>query len=63
MPPSNEATDYLASTGVARAVLETVPAEQRAAAIDAVRAVLAEYVNEGSVQLDGAIWIIDAQRG
>jgi ubiquinone/menaquinone biosynthesis C-methylase UbiE len=57
-----DATNYLASSGVGRAVLETVPSEQRAAAIDAVRTVLADHAHGEGVRLDGAIWIIGAQR-
>ena len=58
----DDATDYLASSGVGRAVLETVPSEQRAAAIDAVQMVLADHADGDGVRLDGAIWIIGAQR-
>ncbi len=57
-----DATDYLASSGVGRAVIETVPAEQREIAIDAVRTVLADHTDGDGVRLDGAIWIIRAQR-
>ena len=57
-----DATEYLASSGVGRAVLLTVPAEQRELAIDAVRSVLADHADGDGVCLDGAIWIIDAQR-
>ena len=57
-----DATDYLASSGVGRAVLDTVPAEQRETAIDAVQAVLADHADADGVRLDGAIWIIGAQR-
>jgi ubiquinone/menaquinone biosynthesis C-methylase UbiE len=58
----NDATNYLASSGVGRAVLETVPSDQRAAAIDAVRAVLTDHADDDGVRLDGAIWIIGAWR-
>lgn len=58
----DDATNYLASSGVGRAVLETVPAEDYETAIDAVRAVLAEYAGGDGVWLDGAIWIISARR-
>jgi ubiquinone/menaquinone biosynthesis C-methylase UbiE len=58
----DDATNYLASSGVGRAVLETVPTDQRLIAIDAVRSVLADHANGGAVQLDGAIWIIGAVR-
>jgi len=55
-----DATDYLASSGVGRAVLDTVPDENRAAAIDAVRGVLAAHSGAEGVCLDGAIWIVTA---
>ena len=57
-----DATDYLATSGVGRAVLETVPAEKRVAAIAAVGAVLAAHAGAGPVYLDAAIWIIAAER-
>jgi hypothetical protein len=59
----DDATDYLAKSGPGRAILETVPAEQRSVAIDSVREVLAEHLDGGRVHLDGAIWIIAAERG
>jgi hypothetical protein len=43
-------------------VLETIPAEQRPAALDAVRSVLAGHVTSHGVQLDAAIWITTAVR-
>jgi ubiquinone/menaquinone biosynthesis C-methylase UbiE len=58
----DDATDYLATSGVGRAVLETVPAEKREAAISAVGEVLAAHAGAGSVCLDGAIWIDTAAR-
>jgi SAM-dependent methyltransferase len=57
-----DATDYLATSGVGRAVLETVPAEKRVAAISAVGEVLAAHAGAGGVCLDGAIWIVTAAR-
>jgi len=57
-----DATDYLATSGVGRAVLETVPPEKRVTAISAVSEVLAAYAGAGGVYLDGAIWIITAAR-
>jgi SAM-dependent methyltransferase len=59
----DDATDYLASSGPGRALLETIPAEQRSLAIDSVRAVLADHLEGGRVHLNGAIWIIEAERG
>lgn len=59
---ADDATDYLATSGIGRAVLESVPDEQRAHAIDAVRAVLADHDGGDGVRLDGAIWMIDAVR-
>jgi SAM-dependent methyltransferase len=56
----NEAVDYLAGTGPGRAVLDSVPDDQRPAALDAVRAVLADHAEPGGVRLGAAIWIITA---
>jgi ubiquinone/menaquinone biosynthesis C-methylase UbiE len=58
----DDATDYLATSGVGRAVLETVPSEKREAAISAVSEVLSAHVGVGGVCLDGAIWIVTAAR-
>lgn len=58
----SEAAQHLADTGPGRAVLETVPAADRPAALDAVRAVLADHATPAGVQLDGAIWITTARR-
>jgi SAM-dependent methyltransferase len=57
-----DAADYLASSGVGRAVLDTIPVYQRAAAVDAVRAVLADHTDAVGVRLAGAIWLITATR-
>jgi ubiquinone/menaquinone biosynthesis C-methylase UbiE len=56
-----DATDYLATSGVGRAVLETVPAEKRAVAIAEVGEALAAHAGAEGVSLDGAIWIIAAE--
>ena len=40
---AHEATDYLANTGIARAVLDTIPGERREEAIEAVSDVLARH--------------------
>ena len=58
----HDAADYLARSGIGRAVLETVPSDQRDDAIDAVRAALAAYADGDGVRLSGAIWIIRADR-
>jgi SAM-dependent methyltransferase len=56
----DDATDYLARSGIGRAVLDTIPGDQRPAALDAVRASLADHVASDGVRLDGAIWITTA---
>jgi ubiquinone/menaquinone biosynthesis C-methylase UbiE len=57
-----DAVDYLADTGVGRAVLDTVPEPDRPAALDAVRTVLAEHQTPRGVELGAAIWITCAIR-
>jgi hypothetical protein len=58
----DDATDYLATSGIGRAVLDTIPTEQRADALDAVREALAAHVASDGVRLNAAIWIITATR-
>ena len=50
------------ASGPGRAVLDTVAADVRPAAIDAVRAALAEHAGPGGVQLGAAIWVTTAVR-
>jgi ubiquinone/menaquinone biosynthesis C-methylase UbiE len=57
-----DATDYLARSGIGRAVLETVPDDRRDEAIDAVRALLEEHTGTAGVVLDGAIWVVNGER-
>lgn len=53
----DEATAHLADTGVGRAVLATIPDDEQPAALDAVRAILADNVGADGVSLAGAILI------
>ena len=57
----DDATDYLATSGVGRAVLETIPTEKRAVAIAEVGEALAAHAGADGVSLEGAIWIIAAE--
>jgi SAM-dependent methyltransferase len=57
-----EAVDYLAGTGIGRAVLDTVPDADKPAALEAVRSVLAQHQTPRGVELDAAIWITSATR-
>ena len=57
-----DATDYLAHTGIGRAVLETVPDDRRPVALDALRAVLDDHAGPGGVHLGAGIWIVTATR-
>lgn len=52
-----DATDYLADSGVGRAVLDTVPAANKPAALQAVTDALAPHTTSDGVHLDAAIWI------
>jgi SAM-dependent methyltransferase len=56
----DEAVDYLAGTGPGRAALDAVPDDQRPAALDAVRAALADHAGSDGVRLGAVIWIITA---
>ena len=57
-----DAAEYLANTGIGRAVLDTVPEPDRPAALDAVRATLGEHQTPEGVELGAAIWISVAVR-
>jgi len=52
-----DATDYLADSGVGRAVLDTIPATDKPAALQAVTDALAPHTTNDGVYLDAAIWI------
>jgi SAM-dependent methyltransferase len=58
-----KATDYLADTGTGRAVLATVPAHRRQAAMNAVRNALAQHQDSDGVVLDAGVLITTAARG
>jgi ubiquinone/menaquinone biosynthesis C-methylase UbiE len=55
-----EATDYLADTGIARRVLDTIAPEARATALAAVTELLAQYDDDG-VRLGAGINLIHAR--
>lgn len=52
-----DATDYLADSGVGRAVLDTVPTADKLAALGAVADALAPHTTNDGVHLEAAIWI------
>ena len=54
------AAEYLADTGPGRAVLATISEHDKPAALDAVRATLADHTDHTGVHLDAGIWIITA---
>lgn len=56
----DEAAEYLADTGPGRAVLATIPDHDKPAALDAVRATLADHTDRAGVHLAAGIWIITA---
>jgi hypothetical protein len=59
----DEAVEYLADSGPGRLLLESIPEEPaRQAALDDVRASLADDNRDGSVHLRGGIWLITATR-
>lgn len=57
-----DATDYLAGTGIGRAVLETVADDERPAALEAVRALMEDRADATGVHLGAAVWIVTATR-
>lgn len=58
---AEEAVDYLATTGPGRAALDAMPTDRRPAALDAVRAALADHTGSDGVRLGAAIWVIIAR--
>jgi hypothetical protein len=56
-PPRDDPADYLADSGVGRAVLDTIPATDKPAALQAVTDALAPHTTNDGVHLDAAIWI------
>jgi ubiquinone/menaquinone biosynthesis C-methylase UbiE len=58
-----DATDYLAESGVGRAVLDTVPAADKPAALAAVAKALVPHTTTDGVHLDAAIWITTGTSG
>ncbi|MEQ4724275.1 methyltransferase domain-containing protein [Nonomuraea sp. B19D2] len=58
----DEAIDYLSHSGPGRTVLATVPEADRDAALDDVRAALADHADACGVHLEAAIWLITATR-
>ncbi|HET6836259.1 MAG TPA: hypothetical protein VFH30_20530 [Acidimicrobiales bacterium] len=55
--PADYLGDYLADSGVGRAVLDTIPATDKPAALQAVTDALAPDTTNDGVHLDAAIWI------
>lgn len=56
-PTPREVADYVSSSGVGRAVLETVPDHRREEARAAVEAALAERSGPDGVVLGAALWV------
>jgi SAM-dependent methyltransferase len=55
-----DATDYLADSGVGRAVLETVSAPDKPAALEAVRDALAQHLGSDGIRLNAGILLTTA---
>lgn len=56
-----EATEYLANTGIARSVLDTIPTADRDAALAAATETLTEHEGANGVSLDAGIHLIGAR--
>ncbi len=54
------AAEYLTDTGPGRAVLATIPEHDKPAALDTVRAALADHTDHTGVRLDAGIWLVTA---
>lgn len=60
---TDEAVDYLADSGPGRAILDTIPDNQRASALDQVKHVLENHADDhGHITLRAALWITTARR-
>jgi SAM-dependent methyltransferase len=59
---AEEATGYLAGTGIGRAVLDTVPDADKPAALQAVRTAIEDHETSNGVELGAAVWITTATR-
>jgi ubiquinone/menaquinone biosynthesis C-methylase UbiE len=59
----DEAVAYLADSGPGRAVLATIADDDKPAALDAVRNILADHTDDTGVHLGAAIWLITAVTG
>ena len=60
---THEAVDYLADSGPGRAILDTIPDNQRASALDQVKRVLESHADDhGHITLHAAVWITTARR-
>jgi len=57
-----QATDYLAETGIGRAILDTIPRPNRPGALAAVAEALDDHADHNGVRLNAAIWITTAMR-
>jgi hypothetical protein len=56
-----DAADHLATTGLGRAVLDTIPEQRREEAVGAVRDVLAGHCTGNGVELDGGVLLTRAR--
>ncbi len=60
---ADEAVDYLADSGPGRAILDTIPDNQRATALNQVKHVLENHADpHGHITLRAAVWITTARR-
>jgi ubiquinone/menaquinone biosynthesis C-methylase UbiE len=57
---ATEATDYLADTGIARAVLDTIDESDRDQAVEEVTSALAAHATDAGVRLNAGIHIVHA---
>ena len=58
----DDTIEFLLATATARAMFEHAAPGAKARAVDAVRAALAAYHDQGSVRLTAAMWVVAARK-
>lgn len=59
----DETVEFLLATGIGKAMFDNAEPAAAAAALDAVRSVLAEHHDGDGVRLGASAWLVTARRG